>query len=165
MIKMRELTVATGDWHAICNIYEAAAPQELSMAGIEQGRFRPLPEEEPRDKFFRINEAMVACLDHRIVGFVAWRDGGFISWLYVDPSYHRRGIGSRLLDEAMNRVGGDAWTLAKDGNTPAIELYRKRGMETVRSYPADYWGCPFTEIRLALPTSNKRDPNVPNFGA
>ena len=66
--------------------------------------------------------------------------------------------------EAMAALGDQAWTLTKLGNDPAINLYLKHGMQIVRSRPADTWGFPHTEVRLALPTSRKSDPNVPNFG-
>lgn len=114
---------------------------------------------------------MVACLERRVVGFVAWRDraewrdSGFPSWLYVDPAHHRYGIGDRLLAEAMVTLGEQAWTLVKLGNEPAIHLYRKHGMQIVKSAPADTWGYPHTEVRMAVPTSRRSDPDVPNFGA
>jgi len=113
---------------------------------------------------------MVACMDDRVVGFVAWRDlsewrgSGYLSWLYVHPAFHRRGIGNRMLAEAMAALGDQAWTLTKLGNEPAINLYLKHRMQIVRSRPADTWGYPYTELRLALPTSQKSDPEVPDFG-
>ena len=56
---------------------------------------------------------------------------------------------------AMEALGDQAWTLAKQGNDPAIRLYRRHGMQIVRSRPADTLGYPYTEIRLAVPTSRK----------
>jgi hypothetical protein len=67
--------------------------------------------------------------------------------------------------EAMAVLGDQAWTLTKLGNDPAINLYQNHGMQIVKSRPSDAWGCPHTELRLALPTSRKFDPDVPNFGA
>lgn len=129
---------------------------------------RPLPELEDLAAFQQLNTAIVACEGATIVGFAAWRDSGewrnsgYLSWLYVDPAHHRRGIADRLLTEAMGALGEQAWTLTKRGNDPAINLYQKHGMQIVESRGDDHG---HDEMRLALPTSRKFDPNVPNFGA
>lgn len=162
---------APADWDAVCGVYERAAQVELDLCGIDRRAFRALPEEEDPETFRQLNTAMVAHVERRVVGFVAWRDrsewrnSGYLSWLYVHPAHHRRGIGDRLLTEAMATLGGQAWTLAKLGNEPAIRLYRKHGMQIVKSAPTDAWGYPYTEVRMAVPTSRKFDPDVPNFGA
>lgn len=161
---------APDDWDALCALHEPAARYELALSGTDPRAFRPMSEEEDLDEFRRVNTAMVACVDDRVVGFVAWRDrgewrgSGYLSWLCVDPAFHRRGISNRLMAEGMAALGDQAWTLTKLGNIPAISLYEKHGMQIVRSRPADTWGFPYTELRLSLPTSRKFDPGVPNFG-
>ncbi len=161
---------APADWGALCEVYERAAKHELLLTGTDPRALRPLPEEEDLETFQRLNSAMVACADRKVVGFVGWREhgewrgSGYLSWLYVDPAYHRRGIGDRLLSAAMNALGRQAWTLTKLGNDPAVHLYQKHGMRIVKSRPANTRGYPHTELRLALPTSRKFDPEVPNFG-
>lgn len=57
---------------------------------------------------------------------------------------------------AMARLGPEAWTLTKLGNDPAINLYRKHGMEIVKSRRVETGDHPHTELRLALPTSKVR---------
>ncbi|MDJ0769742.1 MAG: GNAT family N-acetyltransferase [Ilumatobacter sp.] len=162
---------APEDWDALCGVYERAARHELRLTGTDPRAFRPLPDEEDLEEFQRLNTAMVGCLDGQVVGFVGWRergewrDSGYLSWLYVDPAHHRRGIGDRLLNAAMAALGEQAWTLAKLGNDPAVNLYRRYGMRIVTSRLADSRGHPHTELRLALPTSRKSDPDAPNFGA
>ena len=161
---------ARDDWGALCALYEPAARSELALSGTDPRAFRPMSKVEDPDEFRHLNTAMVASVNDRVVGFVAWRDrgewlgSGYLSWLYVDPAFHRRGIGNRLVTEAMAALGDQAWTLTKLGNDPAITLYLKHGMQIVRSRPAETWGFPHTELRLALPTSRKYDPDVPNFG-
>ncbi len=161
---------APEDWDALCAVYEPAARRELQLTGTDPAAFRPMADEEDLATFQRLNTALVACLDGRPVGFVAWRDkgtwsgSGYLSWLYVDPAHHRRGIGHALLTRALAALGEQAWTLAKQGNNPAIVLYRKHGMQIVKSRPAESRGYLHTELRLALPTSHKADPSVPNFG-
>ena len=159
------------DWDAVCQVYEVAAIQEIALSGADAQTFRPLPEEEDIDRFVYLNTALVACIDTSIVGFVAWRDrgewrgSGYLSWLYVDPEFHRRGIGHQLMTEAMAALGPQTWTLVRLGNDPAISLYREHGMEIVISRPPEMTGSAHTELRMALPTSRKFDPKVPNFGA
>ncbi len=159
------------DWDAVCQVYEPAAVQEIALSGAPAETFRPLPKEEDLDRFVEVNVALVARVDTRIIGFVAWRDrgewrgSGYLSWLYVDPGFHRRGIGNQLMTQAMAALGPQAWTLVRLGNDPAISLYRGHGMEIVLSRPPELTGYPHTELRMALPTSRKFDPNVPNFGA
>ena len=160
-----------GDWEALCTAYESAARAELERTGVDPAAFRPMPDEEDLDRFQQLNTAKVVCVDGRVVGFIAWRDrdewrnSGYLSWLYIDPAHHRRGIGDRLMANAMAALGDQAWTLVKQGNDPAIALYGKHGMHIVRSRPAETWGFPHTELRMALPTSRRFDPDVPNFGA
>lgn len=161
---------APEDWDGLCDVYERAANTELDWCRVDRRAFRPLPDHEDWEAFRRLNTAMVACVEGSVVGFVEWRergewrDSGYLSWLYVDPAHHRQGIGDRLLTEAMVALGEQAWTLAKLGNEPAIQLYRKHGMRVVKSGTADAWGYPYTEIRMAVPTSRKNDPDVPDFG-
>jgi ribosomal protein S18 acetylase RimI-like enzyme len=159
------------DWEALCEVYAAAARCEMALSHTDPRAFRPMSEEEDLEQFQGLHTVRVACVGGRLVGFVAWRDrgewrnSGYLSWLYVDPAYHRRGIGDRLMAEAMRSLGDQAWTLARLGNDPAIRLYQKYGMQIVKSRLAQTWGYPHTELRLALPTSRKYDPDVPNFGA
>lgn len=146
------------DWEALCGVYARAAGGEPT--------FRPMPEEEDHALFQSLNTVRVACVAGQVVGFVAWREqgewqgSGYLSWLYVDPMFQRRGVGDRLLTEAMTALGDQAWTLTRQGNAPAINLYQKHGMQLVRFQPTATGG----EVRLALPTSRKLDPDVPNFG-
>lgn len=69
-----------------------------------------------------------------------------VMWkLYVHPSHHGRGIGSRLLAEVESRVEGDQlWLEVVDGNHQAFQFYRARGFTEVERvsdgrYPDDVW--------------------------
>lgn len=76
---------APDDWSALCALYEPAAQYELALSGTDPRAFRPLAEEENPNEFQRLNTAMVACVDDRVVGFVAsrdrgeWRGSGYLS--------------------------------------------------------------------------------------
>ena len=161
-LTVRELIL--DDWDDICRVHDAASFVELERSGYDRSQFKPMQEEETRASFFAINRGAVGCFGRQTVGFVAWRDqgewrdSGYLSYLYVDPAYHRHGIGTRLLNEAVPYLGDQAWTLAKPENQAAVSLYRKFGMETVNHRDTR---C---GIRLALFSSKKFDPDVPNFG-
>ena len=152
------------DWRAICRIHALAALQERETSGVNLDAFRPMQEEEDLKVFLSRNTAMVASLENRLIGFVAWREGGFLSWLYVHPNHQKHGVSTKLLTDALNTIGPEAWTLAKSGNDPAISLYQKHGMEIVTTRDVENWGFSHPEHRLALPTSRKHDPSVPSFG-
>ena len=110
------------------------------------------------DEFFD-SETAVACRGDRVAGFVSW-NGAYITWLYVDPSAQRRGIGRRLLQHALEQIGPEAWTNMIAGNDPALALYRQVGLEIVWERRGDCDGFACAAMRLALPTSRMRDPDA-----
>ena len=153
------------DWDGLCRVYDLATVQELARAGVDPNAFRPMSQEANRDEFFSKERGVVACIIKEIVGFAAWRDGGYLSWLYVEPTHQGKGIGNKLMSEAMKDLGAQAWTLTKKGNDPAVKLYQKHGLQIVRERAGSTWGYPHIELRLALPTSRRFDPTVRSFGA
>lgn len=146
------------DWPAICRVHDAARGQELALGGVDARAFLPMEEVAGRDEFFD-SETLVACEADRVVGFVSW-NGPYLTWLYVEPDRHRRGIGRRLFDAALQRVGPEAWAIVLEGNEPALKLYRRAGMEIVWSRPSECEGFPCRALRVALPTSRMRDPEA-----
>jgi ribosomal protein S18 acetylase RimI-like enzyme len=145
------------DWSNVCAIHDRARPREL--AGSADARaFRPMADVAEEEEFFE-SKTLVACIEDRIVGFVSFRDA-YITWLYVDPDFHRRGIGKRLLSEALKHCGEQAWVNTMAGNQAAVSLYRSAGFNVVKSFPSDCDGYPCVCVRLALPTSRMHDPSV-----
>jgi ribosomal protein S18 acetylase RimI-like enzyme len=63
-----------------------------------------------------------------------WRRQGYISDLYVEPAWRRRGIAAALMERAERyfaRLGLRRVMIhALGANRPALALYRKRGFET-----------------------------------
>src|SRR4051812_11378016 len=100
----------TGDWPAVCGIHDAARVLELAAGRVDPRAFRAMTEVAAGEEFFD-SEKIVACLGpmSTVAGFIAWR-GDYITWLYVDPTLQRRGVGRRLLDHALQRFGPEAWT-------------------------------------------------------
>ena len=158
---IREYVAA--DLQQVYHVHDLARVMELASGGVDAQAFRPMKEVADIDEFF-VSKTLVACVATDIVGFVSW-NGDYISWLYVNPDYHRRGIGRRLLREALGRIGPEAWTNMLEGNEPALALYREAGMQIVSARPSDCEGYACTGLRLALPTSRMRDPaaNRPTY--
>lgn len=153
-VNLRSYTPA--DWPDLCRIHDLARVQELARGDVDAAAFRSMEVAAEGDEFF-VSETLVACIGDEVVGFVSW-NGSYITWLYVDPAHQRRGVGRRLLDEAIRRIGPEAWTSMIAGNEAALELYRKAGMEVVSSRVGNVEGYPAAGLRLALPTSRMRDP-------
>jgi ribosomal protein S18 acetylase RimI-like enzyme len=145
------------DWQAVCAVHDRARPHELAGA-TDPRAFRPMAEEAEEEEFFD-SRTLVACIEGRVVAFISF-NGAYITWLYVDPDFHRLGIASRLLAEAMKHCGPQAWVNTMEGNAAAIAMYRKAGFELVKSFPSDCDGYPCTCLRLALPTSRMHDPTA-----
>jgi ribosomal protein S18 acetylase RimI-like enzyme len=147
---------APADWGQVCRVHDQARVQELAAGGVDPRAFRPMAEAAEADEFFA-SETVVACAGGTVVGFVSW-NGAYITWLYVDPAFRRRGVGRSLLQHALRRIGPEAWTNMIAGNRPALALYRRAGLEVVWTRASDCEGYPCDCVRLALPTSRMRHP-------
>jgi ribosomal protein S18 acetylase RimI-like enzyme len=70
------------------------------------------------------NQLWVYELDNRPVAYLGIA-GEFIDRLYVDPAYHRRGIGQALLDHARTLSPNHLWLYTHVANTHARAFYEK----------------------------------------
>lgn len=85
------------------------------------------------------------------VGFIALLDS-LIGGLFVDPIFHRCGIGTRLIAHAHHLRG--ALTLGVYArNHDALRLYRRLGFREVGRSPQDDAGLPFEVIAMELAPS------------
>ncbi|MBO9616947.1 MAG: GNAT family N-acetyltransferase [Dyadobacter sp.] len=67
---------------------------------------------------------LVALHDQVVVGFVSWWEpDNFVHCLYVDPAFHGRGIGTRLLSECLDRIGRPAQLKCVAANNAAVQFY------------------------------------------
>lgn len=60
------------------------------------------------------------------------KDKGFIYDLTVQPEYRGRGLGKKLLDDAVKKYGGYDLIVDKD-NTIAFNMYKKYGFKTYQN--------------------------------
>ncbi len=68
-----------------------------------------------------------------IVGMIAIRDYSHISMLFVDKNYHRKGIASRLVDEAKYycRKNSKINNITVNSSPYAVEFYHKKGFNNI----------------------------------
>jgi GNAT superfamily N-acetyltransferase len=86
------------------------------------------------------------------VGFICI-EGEEISWLYVDPAMHGKGIGSRLVNHVRNKIGSDGFVVTTTENEFGVGFYQKVGFQIGAIFPGCLQGKPCTCVRLALPGS------------
>ncbi len=90
----------------------------------------PKPTIESLVEALRGAQCLVAVDRSAVIGLVQASDG-WLSHLYVDPEYWRRGVGARLHDAALDRLrelgyeGASLWVLRE--NTLARAMYERRG--------------------------------------
>jgi ribosomal protein S18 acetylase RimI-like enzyme len=106
--------------------------RESFELGVGVADPHPMAEQE---RYFRAvvvpnNDIRVAFLEGKMVGFVAASPTS-ISQLYVRKGFHRRGIGTRLLDWAKERSRGSLWLFTFERNHGARAFYERHGFRIV----------------------------------
>jgi len=153
-LTIRDYTPA--DWPAVCRVHDRARPMEL-LADPNLPTDHPiktLSEVAEEEGFFKSRTA-VAILNATLIGFASV-DGAYLSFLYVDPGFHRRGVARALTIHVMPWVGPEGYTYASASNFPAIAFYQSIGMEIACRFPGEAEGIGGQCIRLAFPTSSHR---------
>jgi ribosomal protein S18 acetylase RimI-like enzyme len=93
---------------------------------------------------------LVAWADGTIVGFVSvWVPDNFVHHLYVEQSYHRRGVGTELMKAVLDRFGSPIRLKCETSNEKAIQFYRKMGFLEMERGLAE--SGPFILFELNLP--------------
>ena len=72
----------------------------------------------------------VAAIDEKIVAFVAFSDDE-LAWLYVDPSFQKQGIGSKLIEFSLTKMKRPTYLEVLTGN-PAKSLYLHKGFKFLK---------------------------------
>jgi ribosomal protein S18 acetylase RimI-like enzyme len=136
------------DWPAVCAVHDRARPDEL-RGSCDPRVFVPLAADAADAASFARSLKFVACVEEQVVGFVGV-DGTYLSWLYVDPAWYRRGIGRQLLRLGVQHIGPQAWTVSLAGNVAARTLYESEGFQVVEAFSGDNAGYPCSCVKLAL---------------
>ena len=132
---MKDIQIRRADEHDL-NTVAALANEFLLDEADAETRLRVLRQSLNQADY----ELLVADLDKEIVGvvdgwivddFVHGGKLGHIQNLYVSPRYRRRGIGSRLIREIIDRAKAkgvlEIHVSARFDNKSAIALYKKQG--------------------------------------
>jgi len=92
-----------------------------------------------------------------IDGIHAKKEGAHLRWFIVSDILRGRGIGNRLIKEALNFCRNKGyrrvylWTF--EGLNTARHLYEKSGFELVEEYRGKQWGIEVNEQRFELELS------------
>ena len=101
-----------------------------------------------RDQFLPNAEIWLAVDGRDIAQGWLVMDGDMIDALFVDPSVHGRGIGSRLVDHAAT-LAPRLRVEANEQADNAVAFYLARGFKIVGRSETDHDGRPYPLVRLA----------------
>jgi len=121
-LKIRPYTSA--DWIRVCAIHDAARVDELKAAGLTEAFL--ILAETAENEGFHDYEIQVAEHEGNVLGFVAFSTDE-LAWLYVDPIFYGKGVGSALIDAALSISAGPMIAEVLDGNHVAVAIYKKAG--------------------------------------
>ncbi len=118
------------DWPRLQEIHDAARKNELRLAGLDEA-FLPLTVAAEAEGLFDYT-VRVAWLEDTAAGFSAFTEDE-LAWLYVDPALSRRGVGTRLVRDALEHMGRPVTLEVLAGNEPARRLYERCGFRLVKT--------------------------------
>ena len=89
------------DFDRLCQIHDQARKRELEAANLSEA-FKSLRIAAYEEDLFSYN-IYVGQKDKKVIGFVAFSDDE-LAWLYVDPSFQKQGVGSKLIEFSLNKM-------------------------------------------------------------
>lgn len=89
------------DFDRLCQIHDQARKRELEAANLSEA-FKSLKIAAYEEDLFSDN-IYVGQKDKKVIGFVAFSDDE-LAWLYVDPSFQKQGVGSKLIEFSLNKM-------------------------------------------------------------
>ena len=85
--------------------------------------------------------------DGHVVGFLGYASR-CIEALFVDPAYHRQGLGRQLVQFAQQLAQGPLRLDVNEGNPGAVAFYRGQGFAVVGRSEVDGQGRPFPLLHM-----------------
>ncbi len=114
----------TSDWPRLCIIHDLARMDELRAANLVEA-FLPLEVAAEKEDLFDY-EILVAEEDNLVLGFIAYSQDE-LTWLYVDPSFYRMGVGRLLTRSVLEARPGGICIEVLQGNDAALKFYKSIG--------------------------------------
>ena len=142
-----------GDW-VVEEHKEGSGHEELYLVVSGRARFTLDGEEldAPAGTIVFLPDASVVRVaraeeDGTIAGFAGNR-GSFITWLFVHPSFRRRGVGTALVRDLLRKLDQPVTLNVALTNGPAMSLYQRMGFKVEREFLGDFNGHPCKVARL-----------------
>jgi ribosomal protein S18 acetylase RimI-like enzyme len=135
-------TAREGDLDALTDVWERAARSSHDFMDPDDfAELRPFM----RDSYLPSMHVRLAETDGTPIAFVG-SAGDHVELLYVDPPFHGRGIGRRLLAE----VGDDGARSVEvyADNTTGVGFYRSQGFTETQRRKTDAAGRPYPMVVL-----------------
>ncbi|CAO3612309.1 unnamed protein product [Cunninghamella blakesleeana] len=120
-------TYRDSDWDRISVIHDEARKIELEANDLMDA-YLTLDQTYKNEDLFSYDLLVAENEEHVVVGFIAFEESE-IAWLYVDPIFHRQGIASVLLKEAMDKCGDTIYVEVLHKNKAAISFYQRMGFK------------------------------------
>ncbi|KTF13708.1 GNAT family N-acetyltransferase [Pseudoalteromonas sp. H105] len=117
-------------WLELCKTHDKSRLIELNLT-VGTMAFKSLQDSFEEEELFA-GKLFVAENHSGVLGFIAYTPYE-ISWLYVNPSNFRQGVGTRLLKLALNDTLRPVEVSVLSNNEPAINLYQKCGFDIVKT--------------------------------
>lgn len=135
-------TAHEADLDALTDVWERAARSSHAFMDADDfDELRPFI----RDSYLPSMHVRLAEADGVPIAFVGSVDG-HVELLYVEPSYHGRGLGTRLLAEVA--PGGAQSVEVYADNATGVGFYLSRGFVQTRRRETDAAGRPYPMVVL-----------------
>ncbi|HIU17255.1 MAG TPA: acetyltransferase [Candidatus Avidesulfovibrio excrementigallinarum] len=138
----------TGDYEHLVDIWERAV--RATHTFLAEGDITALRAEIPA--YFPHVALWVLDDGERPAGFMGM-DGRHIAMLFVDPHWHRRGMGTALISFAVHRYGLPLTVDVNEQNPAAHAFYLRQGFRQFGRSPLDDQGRPFPLLHLRKDTA------------
>ena len=118
------------DFDQLCHVMDRARMQELKTANMEQV-FVQL-RDAPYLEYLLECKIYVAADEDKVVGFIGLKPHE-LSFLYVDPTFQKHGVGNKLMAFALDQLERPIKLDVFTANFAAKALYEKYGFRVVKT--------------------------------
>lgn len=82
---------------------------------------------------------LVALFNGKVIGFISlWLPGNFIHHFYIEQDYQQQQIGTKLMEEAIQKMNFPITLKCLEKNTKAIDFYKKKGFVAIAKGVSDH---------------------------